>query len=171
MLVVTRVFGHVEFLLLIAKAKKFVMSFALWRQHHGDEELMRLQGTKEWEHLWRTLTEFAERFDLSQIRLNLNLHNIHEEFHAQWERRGAPDIQELWRCDIPLHLCEIPVGKVSLAGVCRAESACEWMGELIAGLKPFELQLIELLEEHIPQPDAGAVTTELTMSGAVKSVS
>jgi UDP-GlcNAc:undecaprenyl-phosphate GlcNAc-1-phosphate transferase len=132
---------------------------------------MRLQGTKEWEHLWRTLTEFAERFDLSQIRLNLNLHNIHEEFHAQWERRGAPDIQELWRCDIPLHLCEIPVGKVSLAGVCRAESACEWMGELIAGLKPFELQLIELLEEHIPQPDAGAVTTELTMSGAVKSVS
>lgn len=152
MLVVTRVFGHVEFLLLIAKAKKFIMSLAIWQPHRSGEELMRLQGTKEWEHLWRTLTQFAERFDLSQIRLNLNLHNIQEEFHAHWERRGAPDVQELWRCEIPLHLRELPVGKVSLTGVCRAESACEWMADLIAGLKPFELQLIELLDEHLPQP-------------------
>lgn len=167
MLVVTRVFGHVEFLLVIAKAKKFITSLTKGHHHERSEEMMRLQGTKEWERLWRTLTQFAERFDLSQIRLNLNLHNIQEEFHAQWERRGTPDIQELWRCEIPLHLREIPIGKVSLTGVCRSESACEWMGELIAGLKPFEVQLIELLDEHVPAQHAGNPTTKPSVPSGV----
>ncbi len=157
MLIVTRVFGHVESLLLISKIKKFVMSFTREKRHQGNQEFMRLQGTKEWEQLWLTLTQFAERFDLSQVRLSLNLHTINEEFHAKWERKSPPDIQECWSCDIPLHLREIPIGKVSLMGACRSESACEWMGELITGLKPFELQLIELIDEHMPQAEADHV--------------
>jgi len=154
MLIVTRVFGHVESLLLIAKLKKFFMSFTRDAGHERNQELMQLQGTKEWEHLWLTLTQFAERFDLSQVRLNLNLHSINEEFHAKWERKSPPDLQEYWSCDIPLHLRDMPLGKVSLMGSCRSESACEWMGELIAGLKPFELQLIELIEEQLPLDDS-----------------
>lgn len=31
------------------------------------------------------------------------------------------------------------------------------MGELITGLKPFELQLIELIDEHMPQAEADHV--------------
>ena len=45
-----------------------------------------------------------------------------------------------------------PIGKLVISGACRADSACEWMAELIAGLQPFELRLRDLIRE-LPQRD------------------
>ena len=163
-LMATRLFGHSEFLLLVTKVKNFFMSlFSIGNGENGgrNEQLTRLQGTKEWEHLWRTLTDFAERFDLSRVQLNLNLSNIQEEFHASWDRKSRPDLQELWQCEIPLHLRELPIGKVILSGACRSEAACEWMGDLIGGLKPFEFQLLELLEEYLPEVKSSSSTSKI----------
>jgi UDP-GlcNAc:undecaprenyl-phosphate/decaprenyl-phosphate GlcNAc-1-phosphate transferase len=153
-LVVTRVFGHSEFLLLIRKVKRFLSSLvAIHRPSEPPraEQSLQLQGTREWELLWRMLTDFAERHDLGDVQLTLHISQIQEDFHAHWERRGRPDPDELWKCEIPLRVRSHPVGKVVLSGVCPDTSVCAWMEELIAGLRPFELELVELLQESFPE--------------------
>ena len=110
-----------------------------------------MQGTQEWEHLWSTLTSFADDFDLSSVQLTLHLTQIQEEFHADWERKRRPELYELWRCEIPLRFQQQSIGKLIMSGACESEPACEWMTEVISGLKRFETQLLELLQESIPE--------------------
>jgi hypothetical protein len=72
-----------------------------------------------------------------------------EEFHASWARKGRPDDHELWHSDIPLIVRDVSVGRLKITGVCSSDSVCTWMSDLIAGLKPFEAQMLELINECI----------------------
>ena len=158
-LIVTRVFGHHECTLLEKHARRFLFSCLplTRRPQRGERELhTRVQGTRPWEQLWETLTQFAERFDLSDVQLNVAMPAIEEEYHAAWKRKDQPPDSNLWRSEIPLLAGKATVGRLSISGACHGESTCLWMGELIAGLKPFETQMLELLEDarhdHVADP-------------------
>ena len=56
------------------------------------------------------------------------------------------EIHEAWRSEIPLIVDGLRVGHIRVAGGVGAGSMCEWMSELIMGLKPFEDQLVQLIE-------------------------
>ena len=147
-LIASRFFGHQEFLLVCRRAKNFVVSLipgGQRRNANGQQLQTRLQGDQEWNALWETLTSFAERFDLNSIQLNVNIPAFHEEYHATWNRKGSPDSTELWRSDIPLVAHHVTVGRLRVTGACHTNSVCTWMGDLIAGLKPFESQMAELV--------------------------
>jgi hypothetical protein len=106
-----------------------------------------LHGNGQWDDLWETLTHFAERFDLSAIQLNVHLPAHGEEYHASWNRSAMPAEGQLWHSDIPLIVQHVTVGRLRITGACSNGSVCVWMSDLIAGLKPFETQMIELLED------------------------
>ena len=152
-LVITRLFGHHECILLLRRVKHFVLSFVQLRRHESNARQIEthLQGTRQWNELWTTLTEFAERFDLSEMQLNVSLPAMREEYHAQWKRTAQPDHSELWYSEIPLVGHDVTVGRLRIGGTCDNGSVCTWMGDLITGLKPFETQMLDLLVEETPE--------------------
>ena len=150
-LVAARVFGHHELSLLDKRAKHFVRSLlpsAKRRSRQQTQLLTHVQGNRQWEELWETLTRFAERFDLSAIQLNVTMPAIEEEYHAVWKRKQHPPESTLWRSEIPLLSGKATVGRLQITGACHGDSVCVWMGELIAGLKPFESHMLEILNDE-----------------------
>jgi UDP-GlcNAc:undecaprenyl-phosphate GlcNAc-1-phosphate transferase len=150
LLVVTRSFGHAELALLSSRVRRF--SGTMFRPGPGGrpefrDEQIRLHGKHQWEELWLTLTEFAERFQMDGVELMVTVPNVGEEYHANWRRRVACDQHEAWKSEIPLMVNGSRVGQLKIVGASAGGSMCEWMADLIAGLRPFELQLIGLIEE------------------------
>ena len=142
----TRLFGHSEFALLANRSRSFAQSMIPFRPVGNREHRARLQGTKEWDHLWETLVSFADGCGLDSVQLSVSLPSLHEEFFAGWNRRFAAGGGRYYRADIPLASpVHGTIGSLRISGRCVEESACTWIGELIEGLRPFETQIADLL--------------------------
>lgn len=168
-LVVTRIFGHHECRLVERHARQFVLSLSPSASHRRNRHVplqSRIQGSRQWEELWETLTHFAERFDLSDIQLNVTMPALAEEYHASWKRKVHPAESKLWRSEIPLLAGDAFVGRLCITGACHGESTCVWMGELIAGLKPFETHMLEILKDEFDASQPSDGSEDLAMSGA-----
>ena len=150
-LVVSRLFGHREARLLVSRLQSSFRSL-LPTDAVNDEkpqpEGTHLSGTREWNELWTTLREFAEDFDLNSIQLNVHSPSMGEEWHAVWDRKMPPNDLHVWHAEIPLVAGAITVGRLKITGVRAEGNFCLWMSELIAGLEPFEVQLIQLIESE-----------------------
>ncbi len=148
-LVLTGVFGRHEVSLLRHRGRHFVRTLVPLTPSH-DSRVSEYQalavGDEDWDDLWRTLTDFADRFGLSTAELNIMQGTGNHEYHASWRRKEKTDPAQIWRSDIPLRTGRSTVGRLTISGVQQSNSAVEWMSDLIAGLKPFESQLLELLE-------------------------
>lgn len=154
-LVVCRVFGTAEFLLMWTRAKSITRSMMkLPRQDETTPRLperARLTGTRDWDDLWETVTVYAERFDLSLVQLNVNLPALNEEYHVHWHRRrGGPEHLE-WTTEIPLLAGDVTVGRLRIRGQPSEGSVCSWIGELVSGLRPFEAQMVSLVVEQFEE--------------------
>jgi hypothetical protein len=99
-----------------------------------------------WDEFWYTLTEFAERFDLVEAKLNIHMPEIGEDYHASWIRKEPAAELELWRTDIPLAVNDVTIGRLSITGARKAGSVCLSVSDVIGELRVFESQLAELLE-------------------------
>ncbi len=154
MLVITRLFGYEEFQLIKLRTKHFFRSFVPSHRRqpeHGQLET-HLQGNAQWRELWSTLAEFAERHDLKIIRLNVHLPAHGEEYSAGWKRSNSTDDDQQWTCDLPLIAHGVPIGRLRITGTSNQhQSACISISELIYDLKPFETQMLDLLEQELPQ--------------------
>jgi UDP-GlcNAc:undecaprenyl-phosphate GlcNAc-1-phosphate transferase len=155
-LAVTRLFGHSEFALLARRTRAFLQSSYPFQQQSGavQEHRSRLQGTREWDHLWESLVTFADRCRLDSVQLSVSLPLMHEEFFAGWDRRSPPEAGRVYRADIPLASPVFgTIGSLRIAGRCPENSACTWISELIEGLRPFETQIADLLaSESVARP-------------------
>jgi UDP-GlcNAc:undecaprenyl-phosphate GlcNAc-1-phosphate transferase len=159
-LAVTRLFGHSEFTLLARRGRSFAETMIPFRATRNREHRSRLQGTKEWDSLWESLVAFADSCGLDSLQLAVSLPSLHEEFYAGWDRRFRAGGGRLYRADIPLATPDHgTIGFLRIAGRCVEESACGWMGELIDGLRPFELQISELLVAGAVAPQTAANKT------------
>jgi UDP-GlcNAc:undecaprenyl-phosphate GlcNAc-1-phosphate transferase len=154
-LVVSRLFGFAECKLLGNRLKSIVTSFIPASNRKSGMLASpapvhaRLTGTRDWEELWETLTEYAERFDLSSVQLNVNLPALNEEYHVNWNRRDRGPEREQWTTDIPLITGGTTIGRLRISGRSSEGSICTWMGDLIAGLKPFEMQVSAILSDQM----------------------
>ncbi len=151
-MILTRLFGHSECLMLGHRVKSLLHSFMPFKspaERIGQRPIVaRLTGTRDWDELWATLIVYAERFDLSSIQLNVNLPALNEEYHANWRRKHPGADSDQWTTSIPLFVHENVVGRLHISGHCSESFVCTWMGDLIAGLRPFEIQMIGLLTEQ-----------------------
>jgi len=152
-LLLTQWFGTAEFRMLGSRLKTMLESLLKFSQRKKWETSRpvhtRFTGTRDWDELWNTLTEYAERFDLCSVQLNVNLPAWNEDYHVQWQRRSEEDHHREWLTDLPLVTHQITIGRLRIRGRCADGSVCTWMGDLIAGLKPFETHLLYLIEEQL----------------------
>jgi UDP-GlcNAc:undecaprenyl-phosphate GlcNAc-1-phosphate transferase len=124
-LVVSRLFGYVEFILV--KDRLALTAASLWSAAgEGARPAMRvhLPGAGEWHAFWESLTGCATELDLQVIRLDVNTRAVHARYHARWDRldRRLAD-STLWRAEIPLEAGGQHLGRLELVGHQEQEAA------------------------------------------------
>ncbi len=104
LLVVTRLFGHAEFLLIKERILDFVRG--LRRPTSNDvvrQHAVRLQGSAGWDELWRQITATAAQLQLKAVCLDVNAPALMEGYHARWGRvHTDSEAPYYWRSEFPL---------------------------------------------------------------------
>ncbi len=119
LLVGSRLFGHVELLLLNSKVMGFGRALVKWGgNRRSNQTTQQLQGKLQWEEkIWIALIESAERFGIKQLKLNLYLPHLHEDFHASWKAPNQDPTQQQWRLQLPLTTSEMIIGSLDVIGI------------------------------------------------------
>lgn len=172
-LVATQLFGHVEFVMLTSRLKSLGSGLMRTSGNKGaSNSSFRLQGTRQWDLLWQSLTEHADKLQLIEVKLDINLAAIQEGYHASWRRRTSAERRELWRTELPLFLNNHVIGKLSICGVHEPGTLmCEVVGRLMDLLEPLEAEIVALASSHgLAAPPATPTAPELpTQDNAVPS--
>jgi UDP-GlcNAc:undecaprenyl-phosphate/decaprenyl-phosphate GlcNAc-1-phosphate transferase len=145
-LVLTRFFGYSEVSLLVRSVRSFVGTLLRLPNPRGDSAPLssRFQGNREWDKLWHRIIEYADEHDLCMVQLNVNLPALHEEYHAVWKRRHGGEQDQMWHATLPLMAGEQSIGRLRVAGLASPiDSVSESLADLIAGLRPFEDEVLE----------------------------
>ncbi len=152
MLVATQAFGHVEFLMFLTRVKTFVMSM-LFRSSPR-QYLFRLQGSRDWDIMWQSVIEFAEKLNLVEVRLDINLAAKQEGFHAKWHGTSSCEKRERWGADIPLFAGEHLIGKLQVTGNKPSGiTSCEMMNQFMDMIEPLESEIVALaMESSLEEP-------------------
>jgi UDP-GlcNAc:undecaprenyl-phosphate GlcNAc-1-phosphate transferase len=161
-LIVMRLFGHVECSLMLSRLP--IPSW--WYSRNGEAEkngkgtarttAVRLQGERQWNLLWESLTECADKLHLLRIDLDVNLPAMREGFHANWYQPTERERHECWRMEIPLFVDGAAVGRLQVSGEHRAEqkSVCDAVDQLIDLLEPFERAFADIAARPESSHDA-----------------
>ena len=142
-LIATRVFGHVELILL---NNALVGLGRSWVPFSNSPAVARassvqLQGTLAWEKLWESLVESADRFGLAQITLNLHSPTLHEDFFATWKRAEKPDADAAWHISVPIEMRGQTAGRLRVVGDPTGGSVAEQLQEF--------LDFVDVLQTHV----------------------
>lgn len=152
LLVLTRLFGNVELLLLNTRLSgfgRFISPFSGPNDRGVSHASLSLQGSGRWEELWGALVESAERFHVVKMRLNLSLPRLHEDFFATWQRAGNHRRELLWQTDIPLVVDGMPVGRLCVTGLQDEASASAEMSQFIDFVEVLESQLRAMIQQDL----------------------
>ncbi len=118
-LVATRVFGFAELELVCKRSLNFSKSIVARRggpDNKVRQQTVRLQGSREWDIVWSTMVEFAEKHRLAKISLDLNMPWLHEGFHASWHKDKLPEISERWFFRLPVVSQSRVLGRIEVLG-------------------------------------------------------
>lgn len=120
-LVVTRAFGYAEFLLVRERLIALGVSFVRGPARGSSHELeVHLQGSADWNDLWRKLVGTASELELATIYLDVNAPADHEGYHARWENLGQEghegDEAGQWKVVLPLLARGRSVGRLEVKG-------------------------------------------------------
>jgi UDP-GlcNAc:undecaprenyl-phosphate GlcNAc-1-phosphate transferase len=119
-LVLTRLFGHAEMMLVLKSCGALARSLAGGAPGRtGNWIEVRLQGSADWRDLWGRLLGCTARLNLRSLVLDVNAPAVQESYHARWFRSSAlPDHEEPegWSAKIPLRAAGQPVGHITLTG-------------------------------------------------------
>ncbi len=141
-LVISRAFGFAELELLCKRLLGFSKSLVGRSGAHANKarvQKVRLQGSREWDIVWSSLVEFAEKHGVAKISLDLNMPWLHEGFHANWHIVKMPESSERWTLKIPIQSQGKILGRVEVVGrLVGTESyvVIERLMELLGELQP-----------------------------------
>jgi UDP-GlcNAc:undecaprenyl-phosphate/decaprenyl-phosphate GlcNAc-1-phosphate transferase len=117
-LFVGKVFGLAEFQLIAFRSRAFASSFFVIprkeSRNPSGQASVRLQGTKQWDGVWKALCEFAQEARLSELSIDLNLPWLHESWFARYQqpdRRGT-STDDIWNADVPLQIDNRLIGRL-----------------------------------------------------------
>jgi UDP-GlcNAc:undecaprenyl-phosphate GlcNAc-1-phosphate transferase len=162
--VATRMFGHSELRLIVTRLSSLGRSLLVVRRRQeqvATEACVRLQGGREWEQLWSSLTEYAEQAPLEQIELDVNAPSLREGYHAAWKRRTNHRDERLWRFEMPLIAVGCQVGHIRVMGQRAAESGARNLEKLVELLDSIEEQLAAVVgTAHVPADAGGDANLE-----------
>jgi UDP-GlcNAc:undecaprenyl-phosphate GlcNAc-1-phosphate transferase len=143
MLMASQAFGHIEFLILFTRLKSLLSAVL-----YGDaprQYSIRLQGSRDWNMMWQSIIEFAEKLNLVEVKLDLNLAAMQEGFHASWHRPSSCEKRERWSADIPLFAEGHLIGRMWVAGNRPVDvTSCGLIHQLMDMLEPLEAEIVAL---------------------------
>lgn len=154
-LVGSKVFGFAELMLVVRKLNQFgysMMQPAATADQAVRHQAVRLQGSRNWEIVWETLTEFADQQGLCRVHLDLNVPWLHEGFHASWQRCRLPDRLERWSTSLPIHSLGRVLGRLDIVGPVPAGRNFEVLNQLAHVLEELEPQIEALLSDTVTAP-------------------
>ena len=142
-LIATRVFGHVELILLNNALVGLGRSWVPFtnRPDSASTSSVQLQGNLAWEKLWETLVESADRFGLADITLNLHSPSLHEDFYATWQRRERVDEAASWQISVPLNIQGQAAGRLRVVGETTWDNTSVQLHEF--------LEFVEILDGNV----------------------
>lgn len=116
-MIVTQMFGYVEFVLVRKRLTSLALSFLRGRKNEPHLTEVRLQGSMDWAELWCDLLTRTRGLNLHLVRLNINAPSLHEGYHARWESPHA-DLEDgrLWHAQVPLTAQGQSIGRLDIAG-------------------------------------------------------
>jgi UDP-GlcNAc:undecaprenyl-phosphate GlcNAc-1-phosphate transferase len=169
---VTRLFGHAEFLLL--KERLMAVLFAVRNGHKGGrvhQLEVRLQGSADWNDLWKNVTACAEEMRLKAICLDVNAPAIMEDYHARWgkvvENTENPAI---WRLQFPLQAHGQVLGRLEIAGQRHGMPVGEKLASIAKLVADVELAVAGLTRSRqAPRLDPAPAADTLQLEGAHSS--
>jgi UDP-GlcNAc:undecaprenyl-phosphate/decaprenyl-phosphate GlcNAc-1-phosphate transferase len=143
-LVVTRMFGYSEFLLMRQHLLVFASTWGLPTKERSERTMeVRLNGSADWQALWAKLTDVANAHGMSALMLDVSAASGNERYHARWgSGESLADTKDEWKTTIPLTAGNMVVGRLEAAG----RRNCRSMSKQIAMLA----DLIDDLETGLP---------------------
>lgn len=116
-----RFFGHSELGLLVRRLARAGRSAMRPVTHHDPNGKsanlgVALQGDARWDDVWYGLTQVTEKYDLMELRLNLYIPTLHENYYADWQSPQPFEPERVWRVDRPLVCDGLVIGNVVARG-------------------------------------------------------
>ncbi|MCA9189810.1 MAG: undecaprenyl/decaprenyl-phosphate alpha-N-acetylglucosaminyl 1-phosphate transferase [Planctomycetales bacterium] len=147
-LAATRLFGHVEFSLLGRQLYQFGRGALrpLRRAVPSNTTGLHLQGTARWNELWTAILESTERFQLVQVRLNVHLARVHEDFYAAWKTEKEFETEETWQIDRPFMLHGSVAARLQVRGRISESDGGRMMSEFLEFAETLAPQISEIAE-------------------------
>lgn len=165
-----RIFGHAEARLLLSTLRRLGGRSLRSRRSLSPVAHISgvtLQGNHQWDEIWEPLVEFAERNDLTLLKLDLNMPWLHEGYHGSWAMGEMVEPGQQWSLRLPVICTERIVGRLDIAGRAEGTSqieALEAFSFLIGELQPAIEQLVGTLEAVHDVPNTVAVQPRLVAS-------
>lgn len=174
-LVATRVFGHVELVLLnnalVGLGHSWIpfTNNAAVARHNS----VRLQGTLAWETLWEALVESAEQFGLHRIVLHVHAPQLHEDFYATWEHSHSPAPSSAWHMGVPLNIQGKAAGRVDVVGKPTWGNVTDQLQEFLDYVEMLQSKVARLVESEADPAKriAGAITQSDAFESTAEPVS
>lgn len=120
-LVVTRVFGHAELVLLKNRLWATARSFLHGsRKSHQHEVQIHSRDAGGWAAIWESVVAQAEAMNLKSLRLDVFAAAVQDGYHASWWSR-RPENENLgegniWKAELPVVASGRTVGRLSVTG-------------------------------------------------------
>ena len=173
-LIATRTFGYGEMQLLASNLRRFTQWILPLRpQLPPQRQTVHLQGSRHWEALWDTLMDYTGEFNLTRMRLDVNIPSVNEDYHAAWVRPSYDDRSPQWQTEIPLRRGDQPLGQLVVAGLHDGFSACGQIAKFMDALRDFERRFEETIADTVsvakPIPDTAQPAAEVNQGDPILS--
>jgi len=155
--IVTDAFGRVEFLLLFDRIRGLGLSLLPLTEKKRvapSTTAFRIQGSGDWYPLWETLVESAQQLDLHELRLDVSLPAVQEEFCATWNGSSAGGDKRIWQLQIPLVADSLVIGQMTVMGRCGGAGVGAELEPVFAMLERFEEEFEHFLARFQSLPVA-----------------
>ena len=147
-----RIFGNAELKLVTRKASGLAQALlkgnSEGKSTNVQQSIVHVQGNRNWDHIWQSLSDFADESGLLELTLDLNAPWIHESFHATRRRRDiSRGKNHEWYAQIPLIAGERLFGRVEIVGSGQEQLSHHQIVENLSKvMKSIEAKLAEDVE-------------------------
>ena len=154
-LIGTRSFGHSECRMLLGRTVHLVQSFFVRAQRCEStvqQRRIQFQGSGGWDVVWEPLVEFAKKFELAKVKIDVNMAWLHEGYHATWQSVRLPEkaFQSVVRIPLYAHrdgeLKPVPIGRVEIIAANQGHSH-EQLAEFLVHASELQTQVEQLVDQ------------------------
>jgi UDP-GlcNAc:undecaprenyl-phosphate GlcNAc-1-phosphate transferase len=166
-LVVGRLFGHAEFLLIKERLRGLLAASNRGPSRQASLELsVRLQGSAQWQEIWESLLASAAQADLAGVCLDVNIPALHEGYHARWNRLDQDaELMPIWRVEIPLLAEAKAIGRLEVLAA-RGSEPLEGKMDVAARMAAEVEAAVKALVSARRTASVAAFQTEIATPGA-----